>query len=88
MVKTMFQSSSSNALIGQVVKIPRSDRWRIYHRLQELMIPCWCPDDGSLRVEANSGIAAILIRSTVQQFVASRQELVDWLERCWDTEVI
>jgi hypothetical protein len=88
MVKTMIQPSSSNALVGQVVQIPRSDRWLIYHRLQELMIPCWCPDDGSLRVEANNGIAAILVRSTVQQFVASRQELVDWLERCWDTKVV
>ncbi|WP_017716694.1 Asr1405/Asl0597 family protein [Kamptonema formosum] len=72
---------------GQIVKVKRSDRWLIYYRLQELMIPCWCPADGSLRVEVNDCVAALLVRSTVQQFVASRQELVDWLERCWHARI-
>lgn len=81
----MFTPPSSNASVGQIVNVSRIDRWVIYHRLQELMIPCWCPADGSLRVEVNNSIAAILLRSTVQQFVASRQELVEWLERCWRT---
>ncbi|MBW4612953.1 MAG: hypothetical protein KME21_06650 [Desmonostoc vinosum HA7617-LM4] len=67
----------------QVLQIPLSDRWRIYHRLQELMIPCSCHPDGSLRVQVNSLLTAILIRSTVMQFLASRHELVNWLERCW-----
>lgn len=79
--------SSSNALVGQVVSVSRVDRWQIHHRLQELMIPCWCPPDGSLWVEVNDSVAAILVRSTVQQFVASRPELVDWLERCWQTKI-
>lgn len=79
----MFTPSDPNASVSQVVNVSRVDRWPIYHRLQELMIPCWCPADGSLRVEVNNSIAAVLLRSTVQQFVASRQELVDWLERCW-----
>jgi len=70
-----------------VVSVPRIDRWRIYHRLQELMIPCWCPEDGSLRVEVQGGMGALLLRSVVQQFVASRQEMVFWLERCWDADV-
>ena len=67
----------------QVLQIPLSDRWRIYHRLQELMIPCSCPADGSLRVQVNSLLAAILVRSTVMQFLAPRQELVNWIEHCW-----
>jgi hypothetical protein len=82
----MSTPSSSNLCVGQVVNVARGDRWQIYHRLQELMIPCWCPADGSLRVEVNSSIAAVLLRSTIQQFVAPRQELVDWLERCWQTK--
>lgn len=81
----MFTPPSSITSVGQVVNVSRIDRWVIYHRLQELMIPCWCPADGSLRVEVNNSIAAVLVRSTVQQFVASRQELVEWLERCWQT---
>jgi hypothetical protein len=91
----MFTSSNSNAVsdalsshpIGHPVEIPRCDRWRIYQRLQELMIPCSCPSDGSLRVEVNHCIAAVLLRSTVQQFTAPREDLVDWLKRCWRTEL-
>jgi hypothetical protein len=79
----MFTPSSSNLSTSLVVNVPRIDRWQIYRRLQELMIPCWCPADGSLRVEINDGITAVLVRSIVQQHVAPRQELVDWLERCW-----
>ncbi|MDM9381289.1 hypothetical protein QUB80_11295 [Chlorogloeopsis sp. ULAP01] len=79
----MLQHSSSNALGDHILQIPLSDRWRIYHRLQELMIPCSCPPDGSLRVQVNSCLTVILVHSTVKQFVASRQELIDWLEQCW-----
>ncbi|BAY10395.1 Asr1405/Asl0597 family protein [Calothrix sp. NIES-2098] len=79
----MLPPSSSNFLGDRVLQIPLSDRWRIYYRLQELMIPCSCPADGSLRVQVNSLQAEMLVRSTVMQFLASRQELVDWLERCW-----
>jgi hypothetical protein len=53
--------------------------------LQELMIPCWCLPDGTLRVEVSDAIAAILLRSVVQQFLASRKDLVIWLDRCWQT---
>lgn len=67
----------------QVLQIPLSDRWQIYHRLQELMIVCSCPPDGSLRVQVNSLQEAILVRSAVMQFLASRCELVKWLETCW-----
>ncbi|ADI63627.1 Asr1405/Asl0597 family protein [Trichormus azollae] len=67
----------------QVLQIPLSDRSQIYHRLQELMITCSCPPDGSLRVQVNSLQEAILVRSTVMQFLASRCELVEWLDGCW-----
>ncbi len=79
----MLQPSSSGALDEQILQIPPGDRWRIYYRLQELMINCWCPADGSLRVQINSCLQAILVRSTVLQHIANRPQLVDWLERCW-----
>jgi hypothetical protein len=72
--------------VTQVVSVPRIDRWRIYLRLQELMIPCWCPEDGSLRVEVQDMVGALLLRSVVQQFMAPRQEMVVWLERCWSAD--
>ncbi|WP_375468101.1 Asr1405/Asl0597 family protein [uncultured Nostoc sp.] len=74
---------SSEPLGDQVLQIPLSDRWRIHHRLQELKIKSYCPPDGSLRVQVNNLLEVILIRSTVMQFLASRQELLEWLERCW-----
>ncbi|MFS0514309.1 Asr1405/Asl0597 family protein [Nostoc sp. UIC 10607] len=75
---------NSDSLGDQVLQIPLSDRWRIHHRLQELKIQSSCPPDGSLRVQVNNLVEAILIRSTVMQFLASRHELLEWLERCWD----
>ncbi|MEO1376675.1 MAG: Asr1405/Asl0597 family protein [Cyanobacteria bacterium J06635_10] len=78
----MLPPPSSNVL-HQIVQIPYFLRWQIYHRLQELEIPCYCREDGSLQVQLNSWIAAILLRSIVIQFTASRLSLIDWLERCW-----
>jgi hypothetical protein len=72
---------------GQAVSVRRCDRWSIHHRLQELNIPSACPADGTLRVEVNHALALVLLRSTLHQFSLSRQEGVDWLERCWQTEV-
>ena len=69
------------------VSVSRIDRWLIHSRLQELMINSWCPTNGELLVEINSCVDAILVRSTVKQLVAPREELVDWLERCWQMEV-
>ena len=81
----MMQPYHSDAIISQVEKVSRCDRWAVYHRLQELMIPCWCPEDGSLWVEIEHGLQAILLRSVVCRAIASRQESIAWLERCWKT---
>ena len=78
----MSPPPGSNVL-HQIVQIPYYLRWQIYHRLQELNIPCSCREDGSLQVQVNNFVAAILLRSTVMQFTASRLSLIDWLERCW-----
>lgn len=82
----MIRSSRPDALISQVAKVSRCERWVLHRRLEELMIPSWCPDDGSLWVEIQHGIDAILLRSTVYQASASRQELVNWLRRCWEAD--
>ncbi|HHP7229302.1 MAG TPA: Asr1405/Asl0597 family protein [Xenococcaceae cyanobacterium] len=83
----MYKFTHPEAFVSQVTKINRSDRWSVYRRLRELKIPCWCPEDGTLWVEIDNCIHAILLRSTIQQFVSSRYELTDWLERCWVTEL-
>jgi len=71
---------------AHTVEVSRIDRWRIYSRLQELMIPCWCLQDGTLRVDIQNSVSAVLLRSVIQQFAASRQELVNWLEKCLDVD--
>ncbi|MEL4894691.1 Asr1405/Asl0597 family protein [Crocosphaera sp. Alani8] len=80
-----MQPYNSNALISRVEKVSRCDRWTVYQRLQELTIPCWCPEDGYLWVGIENGLHAILLRSVVYNAIAPRQELITWLERCWET---
>lgn len=72
---------------GQVISVHRSDRWSINRRLQELNIPCACPNDGTLRVDVNHALALMLVYSVVRQFTVPRQARVAWLERCWSTQV-
>lgn len=84
----MSKFTRPDAFVSQVDKIHRSDRWSVYRRLQELNIPCWCPEDGTLWVEIHHCTHAVLIRSTIQQFVSTRSELAEWLERCWSTQVL
>ncbi|MGV2830928.1 Asr1405/Asl0597 family protein [Myxosarcina sp. GI1(2024)] len=84
----MYKFTSPDAIVSQVAKIDRSDRWIVYRRLQELNISCWCPQDGTLWVQIDRCIDAVLLRSTIQQFTSTRSELSDWLERCWSTKVL
>ncbi len=77
---------NANIAVIDIISVPRTDRWRIYNRLQELKIPCWCLPDGSLQVELQNGMGILLLRSVVQQFESSREEMVEWLERCWDAD--
>jgi hypothetical protein len=84
----MSKFTRPDAFVIQVAKINRSDRWSVYRRLQELKIPCWCPEDGKLWVEIDDCTNAVLLRSTIQRFVSTRSELTNWLERCWSTNVL
>ncbi|MGJ3251453.1 MAG: Asr1405/Asl0597 family protein [Elainellaceae cyanobacterium] len=67
---------------AHVVSVCRSDRWRVYHRLRELDIPCTCPRDGSLRISIDHPLAIAQLRSVIAHTTASRQQLVTLLERC------
>jgi len=71
-----------------ISSIQRCDRWAICHRLQELSITCDCPADGSLYVEINHPTDIVLTHSTIRQFISSRQDHIDWLNRCWQTRVL
>lgn len=72
-----------DAAVQETVEVNRADRWQVYLRLQDLDISCECPSDQPLRVEIQSATAAMQLWSVVKQLTASRQDLVEWLERCW-----
>jgi len=74
----------SNATItSQILTISRSDRWSLSRRLEELHIPCTCHTDGTFSVEVASPLQLLQFWSVLQQMKASRSDLLDWLERCW-----
>lgn len=79
----MSNFGAFDAFTSQFIQIKCDDRWQIYQRLQELMIPCWCLDDGSLQVKIDDPLIAIQVRSIIMQFTANRSQLLAWLEFCW-----
>ncbi|MBD2212884.1 hypothetical protein H6G27_23850 [Nostoc linckia FACHB-104] len=70
-----------------ISEIPVSDRWRIYQHLQDLMIPCRSPADHSVMVGFNHAIAALMVRNSAKHSLATRQELLDWLEQSCTAEI-
>lgn len=74
-------SVSENQL--QPVTVKWTDRWLVYQRLQELSIPCQCNATQPLRAQIDSPLAALQLWSISQQLNASREQLVEHLQRCW-----
>lgn len=67
--------------------VNQADRWQVYQRLQELDIACECSINQPLKVDIHSPTAAIQLQSVIKQFTAERSALVEWLERCWHSEI-
>jgi hypothetical protein len=65
------------------IEVQSEDRWQIYHRLQELEIPCQCASYRPLVVWVDHPLAAIQLWSVVQQVTVPRQQQADRLEACW-----
>jgi hypothetical protein len=78
----MKQSPPSQPIIHSV-GINNTERWSIYHRLQELEIPCKCATNQPLSVELHTPSAIAQLCFVVKQSTLSRNELVDWLDTCW-----
>jgi hypothetical protein len=79
-----MQPSCPSSLAVPVLTISRCDRWLACQRLQDLSIPCYCTEDGSLHVEVTHAAAIAQVKSVIQQLTASRTVLIDWLEQCWE----
>ena len=75
--------SPPNQPIIHPVGIKNTERWSVYHRLQELEISCRCSTEQPLEVELNCPIAIAQLSCVVRRMTASRDELIDWLDDCW-----
>ena len=69
-----------------VIDVNWADRWQVYHRLQELGVPCRCRANEPLQVEINTPIATMQLWSILKRLTASRSESLIWLESCWQTK--
>jgi len=78
-----MNSTQLNPGEGKIVQVNWIDRWLVYKRLQELEIPCCCAAQQPLRANIANCRDAIQLMSVVKQITASRQELIQNLERCW-----
>ena len=78
-----MKSSPPNQPLVHPVGIENTERWSIYHRLQELEISCRCSTDRPLEVELDRPIAIAQLSCVVKRVTASRSELIDWLDDCW-----
>ena len=72
-----------NSPPAETVTVDCCDRWQVYHRLQELEIPCQCGGFESLRVQIKTPADAIQLWSIVRRVSESRLVLADSLQRCW-----
>ncbi len=75
-----------NSSKSEIVKVAWSDRWQVYHRLKALEIECSCQTDQPLQANLNNPKTAIQIWSVVKQCTANRQELINWLNQCWQIQ--
>ncbi|MDJ0533691.1 MAG: hypothetical protein QNJ70_14580 [Xenococcaceae cyanobacterium MO_207.B15] len=68
---------------SQIIKVEWSERWQVYDRLKALEIECDCQSYQPLSAYPSNATTAIQLWSVVKQFTANRQELIDWLNQCW-----
>ncbi|PZU98055.1 MAG: hypothetical protein DCE90_05830 [Pseudanabaena sp.] len=70
-------------MLNQVATVEGIVRWEIYHRLQDLEIPCKCSSGSPLTVDISSPNHLIQFWKISQRVNASRTELVQILENNW-----
>ncbi|MEL7352710.1 MAG: Asr1405/Asl0597 family protein [Cyanobacteria bacterium P01_A01_bin.116] len=59
------------------------ERWQVYHRLQELDIPCQCKSFKPLQATVQTPTAAVQVWSIVRRVSQPRQSLANSLNQSW-----
>lgn len=76
----------SKSKILQDIQVSWLDRWQVYYRLKALEIECICQMNQPLKAYPDNPKNAIQLWSVVKQYTANRQELIDWLNQCWQIQ--
>lgn len=69
-----------------VLTVKWIDRWDVFYRLRSLDIECQCFTNKPLLVNPHSPTTVAQIWSVARQFSTSRQQLIDWLDNCWEVQ--
>ena len=83
-----MNSTNLNLTSSQVISINGSEKWDIYHRLQELDIPSQCFTNQLVSVEISSPNALIQVWTVVRRMTSSRRDLIRLLKSCWENPSI
>lgn len=71
---------------SQIIGVKWSCRWDVFRRLKDLGINCQCSTNEPLLIDLYSPTTAIQIWSVVRQCSNSRQDLITWLDNCWQVK--
>ena len=80
------QTESSELVPNCILEVKWSCRWEVFRRLQGLGIECQCSTNEPLLVYLHSPVTIVQIWSVLRQCGASRPNLINWLESCWETQ--
>ena len=69
-----------------ILSVKWAYRWSVFRRLKELNIDCQCSTNEPLLVHLDSLTTLMQVRSVLSQFSASRQDLIDQLDRSWQAK--
>jgi|GEM_PF-1837154 len=74
----------TNRPFEREIEVKWARRWEVYRRLKSLGIDCQCSTNEPLLVNLNSPMTSIQVWSVVRQSDIKREQLVDWLDGCWN----
>ena len=74
----------TNQPFEREIEVKWAYRWEVYRRLKSLGIDCKCSTNEPLMVNLDSPMTSIQIWSVVKQSNIEREQLIDWLDNCWN----
>ena len=84
MSQSAMNPTTPISVSSQAIAINGLERWDIYHRLQELDIPCECSTQKLLSVVVSSPSDLIQVWTVVRRITSSKRDLVELLKGCWE----